>query len=236
VVDRVRVGTDVYQREVPSGIRLVDAPLSLEPVLGWRVWRLTHDQESLRLQALATSQLWEPYEAAPASCFVRDHPGAPRGACTCGYHAAASVDHLATAGVFRRGVGVIGAIAMWGTVVEHARGARSEFAYPARLRLVCSPCLRTGAIVDPVTVAPGSPLVPLCDRHWRSNGAGHLRARAVEAQLLAAYGVELLPKPTLPKRLQRRLSGERAGILDTFRWAVGGRSAPRASAERSFDG
>jgi hypothetical protein len=208
----VRVGGRRYERAVRTAIRSVEAPLSIEPVLGWRVWRLSRDRDHLRLQALATSELWEPNEATPALCFVQDHPGAPRGACTCGYHAARSVEDLARAGVFRRGVGVLGAVAMWGKVVEHDRGARSEFAYPARLRLVCSPCLRAGAIADPVTVASAQPLLPLCDRHWRSNGAGHLQARVVEAGLLATYGVELLPRPTLRGTHRGRLRRLRAWI------------------------
>ena len=198
---------------MPAAIRSFEAPLSIEPVLGWRVWRLVRNGERLRLQALATPELWEPHEAIAAHCFVTDHAAVPRTSCTCGYHAAGSVEDLATAGVFRRGVGVLGAVAMWGKVVEHARGARSEFAYPARLRLVCSPCLRAGAIVDPVTVACAQPLLPLCDRHWRSNGAGHLRARAIQAELLGTYGVELLPRPTLPRALRRSAETRSRGVV-----------------------
>jgi hypothetical protein len=83
---------------------------------------------------------------------------------------------------------------------DRARAGRPiDACLPARLLLVCSPCLRTGSIVDPVTVVPTSPLLPLCDRHWRSQGEGHLSARAVEADLLANYGVELLPRPPLPR-------------------------------------
>jgi hypothetical protein len=108
-------------------------------------------------------------------------------------------------------VSVIGAISMWGTVIEHAQGARSTYAYPARLRLVCSPCLRNGSIVDPVTVVPTSPLLPLCDRHWRSQGQGHLSSPAVEAELLATYGVELLPRPSLPRQIRLLFADSRSG-------------------------
>jgi hypothetical protein len=220
----VRVGAELYmgvvsKRDRPGGVApgrsgivdpmsarasrvldaLVDVPLSLEPVLGWRDWRLTWVDGELRLQAMASPDTWAPHEAPSARCLISGHPETPGAWCTCGYHSACSVEALAGAGVFGRGVSVIGAIAMWGTVIEHAQGARSTHAYPARLRLVCSPCLRTGSIVDPVTVVPTSPLLPLCDRHWRSQGEGHLSARAVEAELLANYGVELLPRPPLPR-------------------------------------
>jgi hypothetical protein len=89
----------------------------------------------------------------------------------------------------------VGAIAMWGTVVEHERGARSRFAYPARLRLVCGPCLASGAgAVDPMSVvdANGS-LIAVCIRH-RLGVRGPARpADRVQAELLSAYCVDLMP-------------------------------------------
>src|SRR6266487_1740205 len=161
-----------------------ETPLSIEPVLGWRVWRLTREGGELRLQAVSHLSTWMPQEATAAQCSFTSHR-APLESCTCGYYAASSMENLVTSGVFVRGVGVIGAIAMWGTVIEHARGARSEFAYPARLRLVCSQCLQAGSIVDPLTVVEDTWLVPLCDRHWRSRGDGHRDASAVQSELLS---------------------------------------------------
>ena len=195
-----------------------EIPLSIEPVLGWRVWRLTRERGELRLQALAHPDTWTPKDATAARCSRAPHQGAPLKSCTCGYYAASSVEDLAAAGVFDRRVGVIGAIAMWGTVIEHARGARSEYAYPARLRLVCSPCLEEGVIVDPVSVISDAYLLPLCERHWRSRGHGQLEASSVQEELLATYGVELLPRPKLA-RIRRRNSSDitAASIL---RWVV----------------
>ena len=195
-----------------------EIPLSIEPVLGWRVWRLTRVRGELRLQALAHPDTWTPNEATPARCSLASHEGAPLKSCSCGYYAASSVENLATAGVFNREVGVIGAIAMWGTVIEHGRGARSEYAYPARLRLVCSRCLQDGAIVDPVSVVSDGCLVPLCGRHWRSRGHGQLPAPAVQEELLATYGVELLPRPRLARI--RRPNSSDITAPNILRWVA----------------
>jgi hypothetical protein len=221
----------------PEATERLEAPLFLEPVLGWRVWRLSCRGPGLRLQALATPDVWRPNEADAACCFVSDHSGAPWADCTCGYHGASSVDALMGAGVLGRGVAVLGAIAMWGTVIEHAQGARAEFAYPARLRLVCSPCFRAGSIVDPVTVAAATPLVPLCGGHWRSNGAGQLKASFVEAELLATYRVDVLPRQPTPSRRRRMRparpgeSGEPPDVTGT--WARSCRKARARADDRT---
>ena len=180
-----------------------EVPLSIEPVLGWRAWHLTRQRDGLRLQGVTEPETWPPQAAIPAGCARFDHDGAPLERCSCGYYAAGSLPSLAGARVFSRGVGVIGAIAMWGKVIQHTRGARSEFAYPARLRLVCSPCARAGTIIDPVKVVEDLRLVPVCDRHLRSRLGGSAPATDVEAELLSAYGVELLPRPHIPLRAAR---------------------------------
>jgi hypothetical protein len=42
-------------------------------------------------------------------------------------------------------VSVIGHVSLWGKVIEHERGFRAKYAYPARLRLICAVCLRRGS-------------------------------------------------------------------------------------------
>jgi hypothetical protein len=171
--------------------------------VGWRVWQLIRLPDGdLRLSAVAHAMVWPPRVATPATCARASHP-APQADCTCGYYSSSSVQDLAAAGVFARGIGVIGTVSMWGTVVEHSRGARSRFAYPSRLRLVCSPCLQLGWIVDPITVVGGARLTPVCDRHRRSRGKGHEPAPALQAQLLSTYGVDLLPMPSETKFRRR---------------------------------
>jgi hypothetical protein len=193
-----------------------EIPLSIEPVLGWRVWHLVRENEQLRLHALSHPDTWPPQEATAARCSRTSHDGAPVESCTCGYYAASSMENLAASGVFGRGVGVVGAIAMWGRVIEHARGVRSEYAYPARLRLVCGPCLEQGQIVDPTSVVEDTWLIPLCTRHWHSKGMGRAPASAVQAELLATYGVELLPRPKLPRIPHTKLAEISAGQV--LRW------------------
>jgi hypothetical protein len=171
-------------------------PLSIEPAVGWRVWQLIRlDDGDLRLTAVAHATVWPPLGSTPATCARAAH-AAPQADCTCGYYTSSSVQDLAAAGIFVRGIAVIGTVSVWGTVVEHSRGARSRYAYPSRLRLVCSPCLQLGWIVDPVIVAGGASLTPLCDRHRPSRGEDQ-PAPAVQAALLSTYGVDLLPMPSV---------------------------------------
>jgi hypothetical protein len=110
------------------------------------------------------------------------------------------LESLARSNVFSNGgLGVIGAIAMWGAVIQHANGARSEFAYPARLRLVCSKCIQGGRAVDPTVVVGIPNPLPLCERHARGVSGPTVPADRVQAELLATYAVDVLPPPTIPK-------------------------------------
>ena len=124
--------------------------------------------------------------------------------CTCGLYAASTPEALARAGVFNPGTGVVGAIAMWGRVVEHGRGARSEFAYPARLRLVCGSCLAqgSGAVAPVEVVESGGGLVPFCRRHLGGRHGRTVPATAIQAELLSTFGVELLPIERVDRSLR----------------------------------
>ncbi len=88
---------------------------------------------------------WPAGEALEAACWIDHGPsGVPQPGCSCGIYAASAPTTLTAANVISAETCVVGAIAMWGSVVEHSRGARSQFAYPARLRLVCGRCLAAG--------------------------------------------------------------------------------------------
>ena len=100
-----------------------------------------------------------------------------------------------------RTAAVVGRVAMWGRVIEHTKGYRAEFAYPSRLRLVCSWCLwygRLPAIPDRVFERDGE-LRAACAVHARRPAAVGTRlvVEPVEQELLNIYGIELLPADSL---------------------------------------
>lgn len=179
--------------------------LSLEPVMGWRVWRLVFSNGRYRLRSLNREMLWEPGEVFRATCARQQHP-APEEGCRCGVYGVSSLRRLARSGVLYPGVNVVGVIAMWGRVIEHQHGARSALAYPARLRLVCGRCLSTrrGA-VEAVAVLPDRAFpIPVCRRHLADGQVG-LNLDEVHAQLLDDYGIELLPMAKLSREFHHPL-------------------------------
>ena len=94
------------------------------------------------------------------------------------------------------GATVVGTVSLWGRVIEHRRGYRSEFAYPSRLRLVCSTCLDSGwwSYSAPETVVECSGnLVAFCVDHMPDDDDTSVPARGLQDEVLANYGVELLP-------------------------------------------
>jgi hypothetical protein len=178
-----------------------------EPVLGWRAWRLVRSAGELRIVPTTPRAAWEPRVPIHATCsgshtreymihnpeLAKDHRS-PEPGCTCGVHAAKDPGRLARTG---RASAVVGRVAMWGRVIEHTKGYRAEFAYPARLRLVCSWCLWYGwlpAIPDRVFERRDQ-LRPACAHHARRPTAvGEVRdVGPVQQELLDTYGVELLP-------------------------------------------
>lgn len=171
-----------------------DLPLSIEPVVGWRVWRLERRDGQLRLIAIAGQEPWPPGTPMRAKCRRMSH-AAPQITCSCGLYATSSAEALARASVYSSITSVVGAVAMWGTVVEHAHGVRAAVAYPARLALVCGPCLDGGRRGEPEVVASiGTILVGLCKRHRLRHPASIcVPAGELQAELLGTYGVELLP-------------------------------------------
>jgi hypothetical protein len=184
----------------------VGRDLVVEPVAGWRVWRLTSVDGEPRLAAVARGSVWPARGPMRATCPHHAEDEVPGADCMCGLYAASTLRALARAGVLaNRHVGAVGSIEMWGRVVEHGRGARAALAYPSRLRLVCGPCLaeRRGP-VDPVeVVARGEDLEPLCPRHLDAGERGR-PAADVQQELLGAYAVEVLPTQTALAGLRPR--------------------------------
>jgi hypothetical protein len=173
---------------------------SAEPVVAWRAWRLRREGVgALRLQPAFRGPPWGPLEPVRARCVRRRRHDAPKRRCTCGLYGFRDGSEVGLGGTR---LAAVGQVSMWGRVVEHDLGFRAEFAYPARLRLVCSVCLTMGERpAIPVVVAQeGDHLLPLCEEHERSHrGHNELRsAREVEAELLSTYAVDVLPPGALP--------------------------------------
>lgn len=111
------------------------APDAAEPVVGWRVWRVSRVGEALRLRSVLRDTVWEPRAELVAAC-ASGHE-APQEACSCGIHAAAEHAEAARYLVGRDDPAdvarVIGEVALWGWVVVADDGWRASLAYPARL-------------------------------------------------------------------------------------------------------
>jgi hypothetical protein len=114
-------------------------PDYISPVVGFRVWRW----KETGLQSL-NGEPWLPGQQLEARCRVA--PAArhtaeavnevPHRKCTCGIYAAKNSEHLRQIG-YADG-GICGEVYLWGTVVEHRLGWRSQFAYPKSLSLPLS--------------------------------------------------------------------------------------------------
>lgn len=122
-------------------------PDLIEPVVGWRCWRIVDATDGFALLSVARETRWEPGRPIEAACETFGHPE-PDPSCRCGIHAAAApevaLDYLpphARAHVTVRTPAVVnydrviavGRAALWGTVVECAWGWRGQLAYPVEL-------------------------------------------------------------------------------------------------------
>ncbi|HXF36669.1 MAG TPA: hypothetical protein VNO17_05740, partial [Actinomycetota bacterium] len=122
--------------ELLAPVEVVRTP---EPVEAWRAWTLwgRRDGTGLRLRPIAgRSRPWPPLRPAEASCGLARLHAAPNLHCSCGLHGTRHPAALKRA----KDPAVVGTVALWGTVIEHDLGYRARFAYPQRLRLVCTFC------------------------------------------------------------------------------------------------
>jgi hypothetical protein len=183
---------------------------STEPIEGWRAWRLRRlEGGALRIAPTTPRPDWEPGVPIHATCsgahereYMVYNPElaafhrSPEPGCTCGVHAMKDPRRLRRSRPGKT-AGVIGTVAMWGRVIEHTKGWRAEFAYPARLRLICVWCLWNGRLPGPPdrVLDRGGDLLPTCPAHASEPRAvgSRLEVRQVQNEMLDTYGVELLP-------------------------------------------
>jgi len=165
-------------------------PDYISPIVGYRVWKW----EKTGLKSLC-GERWKPSQLLAARCrasvvvgpiagraeAVHDAHEPPQTDCTCGVYAAKNIEHLRQLGY--EGRGIRGEVHLWGTVVEHERGWRAQFAYPKSL--VLQPDLipsdtkemeaRLGALaaydID-IFMLGGGRKIPLCRRGLGFDAAG----------------------------------------------------------------
>jgi hypothetical protein len=120
---------------VPPGPTRPDAAAAAGPsvpdvpdaVLGWRTWRVgRRAQRRAELIAPLAGSAWPARRPIVASCGSWDHTP-PGERCGCGLYAVADPRVLEWGPSVAE---VLGAVALWGQVVEGSRGWRASHAYP----------------------------------------------------------------------------------------------------------
>jgi len=119
----------------------MNVPDYISPVIGYRVWQW----DATGLRSL-NGEKWFAHQPLSAVCradacgsiaglskSTHNPAELPHFSCTCGVYAARTMEHLRQCGY--RKLGVHGEVYLWGTVVEHERGWRAQFAYPKTLLL-----------------------------------------------------------------------------------------------------
>ncbi|MCY4625350.1 MAG: hypothetical protein OXC99_10185 [Chloroflexi bacterium] len=104
-------------------------------VTAWRTWRVWSSPDSLSLHSVAAAPSlgeWQPLQPMEARCGYREMrpPACQCESCPgdgnhCGIYAYREAPSAVT-----HAMGVVGRVALWGTVIEHATGYRGQFAYP----------------------------------------------------------------------------------------------------------
>jgi len=178
-------------------------PLSIEPVIGWRLWCIEWDKKGgVVLTSPMRPYRWRPMVPNHAGCHRHVGKQVPTAGCMCGMYAVSRLDRLPTAfGVgSSTGVGVVGSVAMWGRVVEHAHGYRGQLAYPDRIRLICRECFFSGREGVPTRIERdplGNPL-PACETHAiPGRDHGSFSPDELQQMLLSTYAVDPLPVESL---------------------------------------
>ena len=176
----------------------VDVPFFIEPFIGWRAWRLIRTRVGgLRLTSLGGREIWPPRKPMHAQCRVGVYHAErlPDADCSCGIYAASlHAEELVTQYAIQ--AQVVGTVSMWGRIVEHEYGARSEFAYPSQLAVICELCSienRSLVAAERMLEIPGG-FIGRCSAHDPDLNS----ARRVVSELLSTYGVEQLPLNSVP--------------------------------------
>ena len=122
-------------------------------VTAWRTWRVWSSPGGLSLHSVAAAPAlgeWPPGRPMEARCGYREMrpPACACESCPgndnkCGIYAYREAPATVT-----HAMGVVGRVALWGTVIEHAAGYRGQYAYP--IDVACGHCAWCGSPEKPV--------------------------------------------------------------------------------------
>ncbi len=209
--------------------------ISTEPVVGWRIWNLSESESGpALLPAGSGSDEWPRRRPIEASCAApillvgrRRRHEVPAIGCRCGVYASRSLDVFGRERPAWPPAPVVGRASLWGRTIVHERGWRARFAYPERLRLECAVCVwvEPGTRVPSVVHTFAGRLYTLCEAHrggievpdGRRTRLTDLDPRALEARMLDAYAVDLLPAERLESLHRRSPAAEIPGYFPSIR-------------------
>jgi len=128
-------------------------PDAIEPVIGWRYWRVDKKERLLHSLSGAKGYLWQPHTRFEATCPVIKRTGidvryrfisgmrvemhdSPGEMCRCGIYAARNLTHLRRQILTGLALNVVGEVSLWGKLIPGSKGYRAQYAYPRRLFVI----------------------------------------------------------------------------------------------------
>jgi hypothetical protein len=147
-----------------NGITIPDA---IEPVVGWRYWRM--DRTGRLLASLGgAGRGWTPGRPKKATCASQRDPNdfrfehvsgimtaphdSPAERCRCGIYASRSLDELRSQMLLGLEIAVVGEVLLWGKVIPGSRGYRAQFAYPKHLYVMARGLRREKRMLEALRV------------------------------------------------------------------------------------
>jgi hypothetical protein len=126
----------------------VAVPDAIEPVVGWRCWRVRDGADGFELVSTSRPTVWPARSPVQAGCDRGDPHLPPATGCTCGIYAAAgpalpveclpphvrATRRIITPAILGYDVVLaVGLVALWGEIVVCEWGWRGRYAYPRLL-------------------------------------------------------------------------------------------------------
>ncbi len=168
----------------------------LEYLTAWRTWRVWMSGTGPTLHSVSTSAAlgaWTPCEAMEARCgYLEMTPPAcacescPGDDTLCGIYA-----YREAPSTVHHEMGMVGQVALWGTVIEHDTGFRGQYAYP--LSFTHGHCPWCGSASNPklVPLDKAMVLLPETGEGW----LGWVCSKHADKALKQATVMDTLPEP-----------------------------------------